>query len=413
MADKTIHVIGKSGIVDLSEHINATGVVFTDCHITSLNVSGLANLQALNLVNAGKNTLTVLNASGCALALESVDNILATFVANGLSSGTLNLSGGTNAIPDAAGLANKAILVGRGWTVTVNSGSYCAVNVDLSGHTELITLDLSGCTIMQTLNVSGCTNLMTLNITGCTALTSLNATGCTSLTTITGLSGLTTVQTLNLSGCTAFNGDGMGTLNLTNKTALQTLNVSGCTHITTLNVGDDMSSCTLLSSMNISGCTGLQYLWMQHTALTSLAITDLNALKQVKAHGSPLTSFTVVGGTFSNLITLDLSNTSLASVNFSGFGGSFVSFQTLNCSTCASLVTVSGIDAIYPMDKWDFSNCALNQTTVDAILSSAISTGYSGKICYLDGGSNSPPVNLDNYIELRDTRHWDVRIAEA
>jgi len=56
-----------------------------------------------------------------ALTQAAVDNVLAALVESGAINGTLNLSGGTNAIPSAAGLADKAILEGDGWTVTVNS----------------------------------------------------------------------------------------------------------------------------------------------------------------------------------------------------------------------------------------------------------------------------------------------------
>ena len=57
---------------------------------------------------------------GCALNQTSIDNILVSIAAAGTSSGTLNMTGGTNATPSATGLAAKATLVGRGWTVTHN-----------------------------------------------------------------------------------------------------------------------------------------------------------------------------------------------------------------------------------------------------------------------------------------------------
>ena len=56
----------------------------------------------------------------CALNQTSIDNILVSIAAAGTSSGTLNMTDGTNATPSATGLAAKATLVGRGWTVTHN-----------------------------------------------------------------------------------------------------------------------------------------------------------------------------------------------------------------------------------------------------------------------------------------------------
>ena len=56
-----------------------------------------------------------------ALSQTTVDNILVKFAATTNMNGTLNLADGTNAAPSATGLAAKATLEGRGWTVTVNS----------------------------------------------------------------------------------------------------------------------------------------------------------------------------------------------------------------------------------------------------------------------------------------------------
>ena len=57
---------------------------------------------------------------GCALNQTSIDSILVSIAAAGTSGGTLDMTGGTNATPSATGLAAKATLVGRGWTVTHN-----------------------------------------------------------------------------------------------------------------------------------------------------------------------------------------------------------------------------------------------------------------------------------------------------
>lgn len=56
-----------------------------------------------------------------ALNQTSVDHILARCVANaGFVSGTVDISGGTNATPSVSGLADKATLIGRGVTVFTN-----------------------------------------------------------------------------------------------------------------------------------------------------------------------------------------------------------------------------------------------------------------------------------------------------
>lgn len=60
--------------------------------------------------------------SGCALTQVFVDAVLHTWVlaGPGIVSGTLTLNGGTSATPSAAGLADKATLIGQGVAVATN-----------------------------------------------------------------------------------------------------------------------------------------------------------------------------------------------------------------------------------------------------------------------------------------------------
>lgn len=57
---------------------------------------------------------------GCALTQTSVDNILVSLDTAGQSNGIVNLDGGTSSAPGAPGLAAKAALIVKGWTVTTN-----------------------------------------------------------------------------------------------------------------------------------------------------------------------------------------------------------------------------------------------------------------------------------------------------
>ncbi len=56
----------------------------------------------------------------CALTEQSVDNILVSLDEAGQEDGTVGIDGGTNAPPGTAGLAAKASLEGKGWTVLTN-----------------------------------------------------------------------------------------------------------------------------------------------------------------------------------------------------------------------------------------------------------------------------------------------------
>ena len=67
-------------------------------------------------------TLGNFNASSNILSQTAVNGILSSFAAAGRNSGTrvLNIGGSGNQAPSQAGIANKNILISRGWTVTTN-----------------------------------------------------------------------------------------------------------------------------------------------------------------------------------------------------------------------------------------------------------------------------------------------------
>ena len=57
----------------------------------------------------------------CALSQQSVDNILVSLDTSGKTDGSVNINGGTSSPPGEAGLAAKASLESKGWTVLVNA----------------------------------------------------------------------------------------------------------------------------------------------------------------------------------------------------------------------------------------------------------------------------------------------------
>ncbi len=106
------------------------------CHTNQLtgNIPSLSANTALSEFYCNTNQLTgwsggtvsatlgEFQAQNNLLMQAAVDAILAAFVAAGRTTGTriLNLGGTGNAAPSAAGLADKATLQSRGWTVTTN-----------------------------------------------------------------------------------------------------------------------------------------------------------------------------------------------------------------------------------------------------------------------------------------------------
>jgi len=87
---------------------------------TALTLLTLTNNALVNLSIAPCTLLLTISASGCAFNVATVNSILTTLAANGLSNGTCIIDGGTSAAPTGAGATAKTTLQGRGWTVNTN-----------------------------------------------------------------------------------------------------------------------------------------------------------------------------------------------------------------------------------------------------------------------------------------------------
>jgi hypothetical protein len=111
-------VSGASNLVTFSLPVFAEAVNTGMAHFSVYNCSALTTINIPALTKVSSNTWLSFN--GNALSQATVDNLLAKFVATGATNNSLSLDGGTNATPSSAGLADKAILVSRGWTVNHN-----------------------------------------------------------------------------------------------------------------------------------------------------------------------------------------------------------------------------------------------------------------------------------------------------
>lgn len=115
---------------------NAGTLDFGDCTtLVTLNLGSLTTIgSSVDLVGAGCTILSSpvignfvsgnnssINFFGCALTATVVNHILARCVASPLfTTGTVDLSGGTNAAPTGQGIIDSATLTGRGCTITTN-----------------------------------------------------------------------------------------------------------------------------------------------------------------------------------------------------------------------------------------------------------------------------------------------------
>jgi hypothetical protein len=118
------------GFPDLSSCTSLRDIDFDQCGLLGdIDLSNISNLSDFDLSgNSDMTSVTIssaqplwdLNLSGCDLPEAAVDAILVALSTNGIASGYVDVSGGTNAPPGAPGLAAKASLESNGWTVYVN-----------------------------------------------------------------------------------------------------------------------------------------------------------------------------------------------------------------------------------------------------------------------------------------------------
>ncbi len=119
------------GIPSLAGLTSLSLIDFDQCSISGVvDLSGLPALADLDfggntaltsIIIADAQPIIDFDADTCALTETAVDDILVVLSNNGESGGFVDVSGGTNAIPSATGLAAKLVLEGNGWTVNVNS----------------------------------------------------------------------------------------------------------------------------------------------------------------------------------------------------------------------------------------------------------------------------------------------------
>ncbi|MBQ1338087.1 MAG: hypothetical protein IIY32_07170, partial [Thermoguttaceae bacterium] len=260
-----------------------------DNEMTSLNVSGLANLTSLTSKNNDFTSLDVstnkklnrLDIAGCAsLASLTATKLALTYLdVSGCSAlETLNCS--NNSI-------NRLLLAG----CTGLKDLRCFMNAldDTRTGNVYYGLDVSTCSALETLwcynntltsiDVSNNPNLVTLNMTGCLCSSlalpengKLKNLYCSS----------NRLQSLDLSACPEI----ASVVCFTNE--LTSLNVSGCDGLTSLNCHDNP-----IQSLDVAGLANLGTLFANECQLTELDLTGCTALGTLWLNGNPVSSLSL------------------------------------------------------------------------------------------------------------------------
>ena len=164
-----VAITNNADLTDISfpDLLVVTGNVSSDTPNSALTTLDLSAATVMGFVHIGNNTAlteaTFASLKGtayalfynCALTQASVDAIIAAAVAGGATYGGLDLSGGTNAIPSATGIAGLQTLMARGWEFNTNIPAY-----ELTGSEETSVTDTG--TVYQTVSVHDNASLTSL-----------------------------------------------------------------------------------------------------------------------------------------------------------------------------------------------------------------------------------------------------------
>ena len=137
-----------AGIPDLSGLTSLRWLDMDQCGISgTIDISG-SSFNNLTFIDLSGNDITSIilpeanlnnvNLNGNALTATAVDYTLQWLAGSSVENGNVNLAGGTNAIPTENSAAARAILLDRGWNVTVNQAPPGYVGIAASTDFDIV-----------------------------------------------------------------------------------------------------------------------------------------------------------------------------------------------------------------------------------------------------------------------------------
>jgi Secretion system C-terminal sorting domain len=358
--------IANSNIFDLTGIQNFVNLEVLDCsfnHLSSIDVSGLANLEDLTTHNNVE--LVSLNTSNCVNLLSILLDDNFNLPTNLQTMNVSNCSSLTILYINGSQINNLNI-----------SGCFGLTDLTIFGG-ELTNLDVSGLSNIEHLECPN-NNLSSIDVTGCTGLKYLLLYG----NAITNLD-LSEYQNLlevhiaanNLINLNLTNCNNLNYLDIDNNPQLQTLNVQGCSNLPfILTLESQLSSLNLsgltslseiyvnnanLSSINLNGCLNLEMADLHNNNLTSIDLTNLPALTDILVDSNLITELDA--STNLNLTNIGVSNNPIVNL-FAKNGaneGIFFNGSTSLAFICADETQVATIQS-------DLNTAGLTSTVVNS-----------------------------------------------
>lgn len=373
--------------LNLNEKTSFTNIDLTTC--SGLQELGLENTGITELDLSGNTALRSLNVNGTDIStLDTGSNTeLETLQCTGCYNlTTLDLSNNTKLQEvDVSYTYITAVNFGTNAELTTVKAKDARMDIDLSACNNVTTVEVSG--NIYTINVNNATGLTALDVSGCSMLSELQFQN-TGITTMD-LSSFGSLQTVNGSGSKVteitISAANLQTVDFSDCTSLVSLsadanygdyftrlNVSGCTALTTLDACGsfttlDLSSCTNLTTLTLDSCSSL-------TALDLRSNTNLSELSLV-GYYSQLTSLNVTG---TKLATLDVSTTGLTELNVSGLTtltqlSPGQTCSIINASNCTNLTEIQNLSNMYNvremyLDNTQIAEISLTGTSLEKLI---------------------------------------------
>ena len=339
--------------------------------ITSLNVSGLTNLQYLY---CDKSVLNTINLSGCTglIDLHVNGSEITSLNLTGLSSLQFLYCGETRITSlNFTGLSNLLELYCQNLEIT---------SIDFGPLTNLTTLDISQSynsnVVLTSLDLSPLVNLTSISYAG--SLTSID------FSVVPNLNNINIYSTNNIENLDFSTLNNLQNLYISNNQSLLSINLGDIFNIFNLSINDN----PLLTSIDLSKLVNLGYFYTSNSVFTSLNFSGLTNLRSLTVSGNNvLTSLDLTE--LSRLSGLEISNTpSLVSVDLAGN----YNLNYVNIYNCP-------IDRVYLIDSLYLYQLNLNNTQITSLdLSGLNNLGY----IYLQNILTLDSSDIDSIINQID-----------
>ena len=381
-----------TGLVSMVLTANAklTNVQCQDNPLTSVLVSGLPDLQVLDLDGATGDALVSLDVSGC--------GSLWYILFSGMKLEHLNISGTAISFEDIIGLASSSeslkTFTAQGCSVlTTFDLSACSqltdVNAAGSGHVATLlvsksvrNLNLNGTAIVMISEdifgwAGGAIQLETLTAQNCRFLTGAILLACDKLESAD-FTGSSALRALTLVGDPVRDGEeivGYGDY----AASLKTLTLVGCAQLVELvypGTSGESGHALGLETLNLSGCTALTNIQCQRNSLTSLTLPAPHAnLRNLYCQDNGLGGTLDVSG-FTGMVNLNCDSNRFTHVRAAGAASlAYLNcdnneITSLNLSGCTSISMLlcenndlTALDIGDAQDSLYWLNCANNSIT--------------------------------------------------